>query len=610
VLRFEECSAPAFDRPVSRSRPASLPVLVLRSLVCLPLACGGEPEADSRAPAADSAVPPAVAEIFTDSSAATGLDFVHFNGMSGEYYMAEILSPGGALVDLDNDGDLDVYLLQGHMLGTGKALEDALYPPRHPEPLTDRLYRNELEVSPDGQRTLRFTDVTEESIPQTTGYGVGVAAGDYDNDGRIDLYLANLRANQLLHNNGDGSFTDVTTEAGVGDSRWSAAAAFFDYDRDGWLDLFVGNYVAFPFDEPVSCRDVTGARDYCGPDSYPSIPDRLYHNRGDGSFEDVTERAGLSTFLGPALGVVTADLNGDGWPDIYVANDGHPNNLWLNRADGTFVDEALVGGCAVNASGKAEGSMGVDAADFDRDGDLDLFMTHLATETNTLFRNDGQGLFSDHTNAAGLAAPSRPHTAFGTGWLDYDNDGWLDLVAVNGAVRKLEALARANDPFPLHEPNQLFRNLGGSRFEEVSAQAGEAFIRSEVSRAAVLGDVDNDGDTDILLANNNGPARLLINSVGHRRHWLGLRLLSGEPPRDTPDARAALLREGKPAAWGRVRTAGGYGSANDPRILFGLGDDARVDGIRVHWLDGTVEEWTGVAVDRYTTLVKGTGRAR
>jgi hypothetical protein len=355
---------------------------------------------------------------------------------------------------------------------------------------------------------------------------------------------------------------------------------------------------------------VTGARDYCGPDSYPSIPDRLYHNRGDGSFEDVTERAGLSTFLGPALGVVTADLNGDGWPDIYVANDGHPNNLWLNRADGTFVDEALVGGCAVNASGKAEGSMGVDAADFDRDGDLDLFMTHLATETNTLFRNDGQGLFSDHTNAAGLAAPSRPHTAFGTGWLDYDNDGWLDLVAVNGAVRKLEALARANDPFPLHEPNQLFRNLGGSRFEEVSAQAGEAFIRSEVSRAAVLGDVDNDGDTDILLANNNGPARLLINSVGHRRHWLGLRLLSGEPPRDTPDARAALLREGKPAAWGRVRTAGGYGSANDPRILFGLGDDARVDGIRVHWLDGTVEEWTGVAVDRYTTLVKGTGRAR
>ncbi|MDH3308683.1 MAG: VCBS repeat-containing protein, partial [Acidimicrobiia bacterium] len=491
-------------------------------------------------------------QIFVDAAAETGLDFVHFNGMSGELYMAEIIAPGAALFDFDNDGDLDVYLPQGSMLGPGKTVADATFPPADPERLSDRLFRNELigRSESGSAGALHFTDVTSASgLDTMTRYGMGVAAGDYDNDGWIDLYVTNLGPNQLLRNNGDDTFTDVTDIAGVGDPGWSVPAGFLDYDRDGWLDLFVANYVDFPFEDPVLCRDLTGARDYCGPASYPAQPDRLYRNRGDGTFEDVTARAGLKTEPRPALGVVIADLDDDGSSDIYVANDGEPNYFWANQGDGTFLDEALFAGCAVNASGKAEGSMGVDAADFDRDGDLDLFMTHLVAETNTVFVNDGQGLFSDRTSSTGLGAPSRLHTSFGTGWLDYDNDGWLDLVVVNGAVKKIEALARANDPFPMHEPNQLFRNLGdgSGRYEEVSDSAGSAFALSEVSRGAAIGDIDNDGDTDILIANNGGPVRLLLNQVGHASHWLGLELEADDKGRVLPDTRAALVHAGEPS---------------------------------------------------------------
>ncbi len=578
---------------------------------------------------------PETTEIFVDRARLSSLDFVQFNGMSGGYYMAEVTGSGGALVDLDNDGDLDVYLLQGTMLGAGKTTADAIFPPDRPEPLTDRLYRNDLVTGKDD--TLRFTDVTEQAGLQASRYGMGVATGDFDGDGWVDLYVTNYGANQLLRNDGprddgvedDGwvTFTDVTEEAGVSDPRWSVPAAFFDYDGDGHLDLFVGNYIAAPIDGSISgvkrtiCRDFTGALDYCGPGAFSPEPDRLFHNRGDGTFEDVTAAAGITSGFGGALGVVTADFNGDRRPDIYVANDSKPNNLWLNRGDGTFVDEALLAGCSVNAGGKAEASMGVDAGDFDGDGDLDLFMAHLTSETNTLFLNDGQGVFDDSTIDTGLGPSSRLFTSFGTAWIDYDNDGWLDLITVSGAVKKIEALARAGDPFPVHQTNQLYRNLGAAdgtvRFEEVTDDAGRVFELSEVSRGAVAGDVDNDGDVDVLVVNNSGPVRLLINQVGDRRHWLGLRLLGSDGRRDMLGARVAVYRSGRPKLLRRVRTDGSYASASDPRVLFGLGDvslapplgnETAIDKVHVEWPDGSAEEWTDIPIDRYSTLLQGTGQ--
>ena len=546
---------------------------------------------------------------FTDRAAASGLDFAHFNGMSGEFYSAEIMGPGGALLDFDNDGDLDVYLVQGQMLGPGRTLDQALVAPsRAGLPLTDRLYRNDLRIHPDGTRTLRFTDVTAGSGLGVASYGMGAATGDVDNDGWMDVYRIGLGDNHLFHNNGDGTFTDVTGRTGTNDPRWTAAATFADFDRDGWLDLYVGNYVDPRLDDNLECFSRTGEKDYCGPNRYPPVPDRLYRNRGDGTFADVTLEALRGGDFGPALGVVAADVDADGWMDIYVANDGEPNQLWMNQRDGSFENAAWLAGAAVNRDGRAEGSMGVDAGDFDADGDDDLFMTHIATETNTLYVNDGLGLFEDRTVRVGLGPPSLPYTGFGTGWFDFDNDGWLDLLIANGEIRTMEALAQANDPFPLHQRNQLFRNRGNGRFADVSGDAGGVFKLSEVSRGVAFGDVDNDGDVDVLLTNNNGPVRLLINGVGDRNRWVGLRLVGAAAGRDMLGARVGVFRDAGPALWRRVRTGGSYVSASDPRVLVGLGRAAAVDRVRVVWPDGGVEEWGGVAIDRWTTLTEGTGR--
>jgi hypothetical protein len=359
------------------------------------------------------------------------------------------------------------------------------------------------------------------------------------------------------------------------------------------------------------CRDLAGEVDYCGPDNFRHESDRLWRNLGpeaDGRvrFEDVTETMGLTGGFGPALGVVAADFDGDGWLDLYVANDGAPNNLWHNLEGRGFEDRALMAGTAVNARGRAEASMGVDAADYDGDGDLDLFMTHLVSETNTLYRNDGTGHFDDVTDAAGLGAPSRLHTAFGTAWIDFENDGWLDLVVANGAVKKIEALVRAGDGFPLHEPNQLFRNTGG-RFEEISELGGSGFERSEVSRGVLAGDLDDDGDVDAVVINNNGPARVLLNRTGSERRWLGLRLTVGEPARDAPGAQAAVVRADGAEIWRRVRLDGSFLATQDPRLVFGLGDDPVIAEVRVRWADGKVETWRDLAIDRYHTLHRGTG---
>jgi enediyne biosynthesis protein E4 len=546
-------------------------------------------------------------ELFRDIARDSGIDFVHFNGMSGEYYICEVKCAGAGLFDYDNDGDLDVYLLQGSMLGPGKTLADAKYPPRNLEPPRDRLFRNDLTVHPDGTRTLKFTDVTETSGIVAPHFGIGVAAGDYDNDGDLDLYVSNFGPSQMYRNNGDGTFTDVTRQAGTSDPRYNASAAFVDFDRDGWLDLFVCAYINFNYATHRKCYTHSGEQDYCGPMSFDILPDRLYRNRGDGTFEDVSAKAQITQEYGSALGVVCADLNGDGWIDIYVANDARPNQLWLNRRDGTFQNEALLGGCALNADGHPEAGMGVDAGDFDADGDDDLFMTHLRGETNTIYVNDGTGLFEDRSNETGLGLHSMAYTTFGAAWFDYDNDGWLDILVANGAVNKIEALARAGDPHPFHQPNQLFKNLGNGRFEEVTKSAGSVFKLSEVSRGTAFGDVDNDGDTDVLIINNCGPPRLLINQVGNQNHWMGLRLMDEHKKRDLLGARVGVFRSQGPTLWRNVRSAASYCSANDPRVLVGLGDTTKPTKIQVRWPNGQWEQWKNVPIDTYSTLRQGNG---
>ena len=574
---------------------------------------------DSVHAAPQSSTLPAEEAWFTEQAEAAGIDFVHVNGSSGKFYVSEILGPGAALFDFDNDGDLDVYLVQGGVLGPDETQGGAAAPSEAGS-LTDRLYRNDLEVHADGTRTLRFTDVTDGSGLEARSYGMGVAAGDVNNDGRVDLYRTSLEANQLFLNNGDGTFTDVTRETGTGDPRWSVSAAFTDIDRDGWLDLYVGNYLDHRLDaRQPECFTRTGERDYCGPSAFASVPDRLYRNRGDGTFADVTAEAQVATEYGATLGVVAADLDADGWPDLYVANDGEPNQLWMNRRDGSFANVALLAGAALNGDGRTEGSMGVDAGDFDGDGDDDLFMTHLTRETNTLYLNDGTGLFEDRSATTGIGAPSVAYTGFGTAWFDYDNDGWLDLLVVNGAVQashqryatgSVEATAGTGEPLRLDQPNQLFRNLGNGRFEEVSERAGAIFALSEVSRGAAFGDVDNDGDADVLVTNNNGPARLLINHVGQRNRWLGLRLVGGAGRRDMPGARVGVFPDSGPALWRRARSDGSYASANDPRVLVGLGAASAVQRVRVIWPGGREEEWTDVPVNQWLTLEEGSGRSR
>ena len=561
---------------------------------------------------------------FVERAAELGLDFVHFNGASGHFYYPEILPPGVGLLDYDNDGDLDVFLVQGSMLGPDPNVAAALIPPASPGPLTGRLYRNDLEIGPDGSRSWRFVDVTEQSGLTADGYGFGVAVGDIDNDGWIDLLVTSFESERLFRNEGDGTFTDVSDRAGIeARNAFGVSAAFVDYDRDGWLDLYIGDNVDYGLDNRTVCPNTAGARDYCPPETYGGLPDRLYRNLGNGRFDDVSatalrhvntggvSRATLGRF-GPALGVATADYDGDGWLDIYVANDGTENLLWINQRDGTLTDAALLSGAALSGLGTPEAGMGVDAGDFDDDGDEDLFMTHLTTEGNNLYVNDGSGMFRDESAASRLGPGSLPYTGWGSAWFDFDNDGRLDVMAVNGTVVAVDG--REDDPFPYGQRNTLFRNLGGRRFEDVTDRAGAVFELSEVSRGAAFGDVDNDGDMDVLVGNNTGPVRLLVNTIGNRRHWVGLRLVGSMDGsaaghgRDMLGARVAVVRDGEPTRWRRVRSDGSYASANDPRVLVGLGDSATAPDVQVRWPSGRTEAWDDVAVDRYTTLIEGQGR--
>ena len=422
---------------------------------------------------------------------------------------------------------------------------------------------------------------------------MGAATGDYDNDGDLDLLVTSFGPETLYRNNGNGTFTDVTRESGVTDAQWSTSAAFLDYDRDGDLDLFVANYLDFTLAGNKRCNDALGARDYCSPRAYRPVPDTLYRNDGRGHFVNVTEAAGISKADGAGLGVATGDYNGDGWLDLYVANDATPNQLWINQRNGTFVDEGLLSGSALNAAGNPEGSMGIASGDFDADGDEDLFVTNIVGETFVLYLNDGRGSFDDARARVGLAAPTAAFTGFGTGWLDYDNDGWLDLFITNGAVNIVEA--QRGEKFPFRMRNQLFRNTGAGRFEETSKAGGPAFDRAEIGRGAAFGDVDNDGDMDVVVTNNNGPVRLLLNQAGNGNHWLQLRLQQAPANRLAFGAWVGVERAGRPTAWRRVRSDGSYLSASDVRVHVGLGPSAAAPAVVVQWPDGVRERWTNVA---------------
>jgi hypothetical protein len=398
----------------------------------------------------------------------------------------------------------------------------------------------------------------------------------------------------------------VTAAAGASDELWSTSAAFVDYDRDGRLDLYVANYVDFSIAGNRRCADAVGAPDYCSPRVYHPVPDRLYRNLGTGRFADVTEQAGIARADGAGLGVTTGDYNRDGWPDLYVANDATPNHLWINRHDGTFADEGVLSGAALNAAGNPEGSMGIASGDFDLDGDEDLLVTNLAGETFVLYENDGSGNFSDQRTRSGLAAPTAAMTGFGTDWLDYDNDGWLDVFFANGGVNTIAA--QRGQPRPLKMKNQLFRNAAGKRFEDVSAMAGPSFAEPEVGRGAAFGDIDNDGDEDILVTSNGGPLRLLLNQGTAGNHWLQIDLQQPGPNRAAVGAYVGIERTGRPAAWRRVKTDGSYLSASSPRLHFGLGPSAAVDAVVVQWPDGQRERWTRIDPDRVVVLIRGTGR--
>lgn len=551
---------------------------------------------------------------FRDVAAEAGLHFQHFTGATGQYYLPEIMGSGVALIDYDGDGDLDIFVVQGTVLEPGKTAADARFPAPAGSKPGNRLFRNMLKET----GKLQFVDVTEQAGLSYTGYGMGVAVGDYNNDGHPDLYVTNFGANLLYRNNGDGTFTNVTKEAGVEDGVWSTSAAFVDYDRDGLLDLYVAHYLDFTVKGNKECSDVTGQRDYCAPSAYKAVRHRLYHNLGNGKFQDVTQSAGIGGASGPGLGVVCADFNEDGWPDIYVANDGAANFLWLNNGNGTFREAALLSGAAYASDGVARAGMGVTAGDFDGSGNESIFVTNLTREGATLYRNTSKqeprdtirnsrnSDFTDATAQFGLYQPTFPFTGFGTSWFDYDNDGRLDLFIANGAVTGMESLR--GEAYPFHQRNLLLHN-DGSKFRDVSAEAGGPFTLSEVGRGAAFGDVDNDGRVDIVVSNNNGPLRLLLNETNRVGHWVEAQLQGTKSNRDGIGTRVTFVRPGQTTVWRRAFTDGSYLSASDVQVHLGLGDVAGNVTLLVDWPDGLREKWDDVKADSRVVLREGAGRA-
>ncbi len=575
-------------RPPSRAITSMQGTLVVGVLLILLTGCGTRDNARRADP-------------FREAAIETGLDFRHFNGATGDFYMPEIVGAGVGLIDYDGDGDLDIYLIQGSFINPAKKLGDALFPPGKNWKPGNRLFRNDF--IPTGK--LHFTDVTEQAGVGSVSEGMGVAIGDYNNDGYPDIYVTNFGANILYRNNGDGTFTDVTREAGLEDNQWSTSAAFCDLDGDGKLDLFVAHYVNFPVNANPLCRNQSGEHDYCGPKVFHPVPSRLYRNLGNGHFEDVTDKSGITASYGAGLGVACADFNHDGRMDLYVANDQNANILWINKGNMHFEDQALLAGAAYNGEGKALSGMGIAVGDIDNHGSEDILVTNLMGESNSLFRNEGNGFFHDATAEFGLAAPSLPYTGFGVKFLDYDNDGLLDMYAVNGAVETISALR--GKPYPYQMKNRLFHN-DGKKFIDVSDVSGPALQLEAIGRGLAIGDLNNDGRIDMIATNNNTRPWLLLNQDSSGGHWLLVQLEGTRTNRGGLGAEVGLLRTGQKPLWRRSQPDGSYISASDPRVHFGLGESTKIEGVVVRWVGGAAELFHDIKADSIVKLREGAGQ--
>ena len=530
--------------------------------------------------------------VLVDVTQALGVSFAQTPGAHSDYPLPASMGGGVALFDADSDGDLDLYLVNGHADGdgpTGSRGEE-----------TNALFLQD--------ETGRFQDSTATSGLGDNGYGMGVAVGDVDADGDPDLYVTNLGEDRLFLNAGDASFTDGTEAAGLGDEGWGCSATFLDYDSDGDLDLYVTRYVEFDeSDRSTDCKDTLGRRDFCSPKTFQASADLLYENLGRGRFQDVSEESGVASERAAGLGVVSADFDADGLLDIYVANDGYANHLWRNQGDGTFTEDAIQRGCALNRDGAPEAGMGVLAEDLDGDGSVDLFMTHLRNESNTLYKNLGGGHFTDATARAGIARPSLPATGFGTAALDIELDGDLDIVIVNGRVTRTDVAPGAGLPAPWDAYCEANMILLRDQKSYVPAQAsGDFGVDVSVSRGLARGDIDSDGDLDIVVTGVAGPTAIYRNDTPRSGSWIMVDARTGTPPR--PAIGAVITLHAKGARWSRTaRRGGSYLSSSPPTAHFGLGEVERYDNIEVTWPGGATESFPGGDVNQVVTLTEGGG---
>ncbi len=517
---------------------------------------------------------------FSDQTEVAGIHFKHINGASEQKYLPETMGAGCLFFDYDNDGFLDIYLVN-----SGKSCENTSQPRTQADEM-NALYHN------NGDGT--FTNVTAQAgFQKNNGYGMGCLSADYDNDGDADLYLTNFGRNQLYRNNGDGTFTDVTSHAGVGDSHWSVSASFGDYNLDGYLDLYVVNYLDYQIETAHACL-LEGVHIYCGPHEYPGARDTLYRNNGDGTFTDVTGRSGVRN-TGKGLGVIFTDYNNDGYPDIFVANDAVQDFLYRNNGNGTFTDVAVTAGIAYNSEGRATASMGIANGDYDNDGMLDLFVTNFSLEVNSLFHNDGDGFFTMTTFETGLAEPSFSQLGFGTQFLDADNSGTLDLFVANGHV--WDNVSQITPSLSYKQKCQLFENIGTGNFKDITKAAGPFFTRPVVARGTAIGDYDNDGDSDILVSCGGETPVLLQNDSQMANNWLKIQVVGTKSNRDGTGAKVKVQTNEKTQVK-EVTCGGSYASGSEHNLLFGLGTHSKVQSIEVRWQGGHIQRLENISANQ------------
>ena len=532
---------------------------------------------------------PRITVRFTDIRPSTGITFRQDSTQTEEKYYLETMGTGVAWLDYDQDGLMDLFFVQS-------AATD-IYKPE--KPLRCALYHN------NGDGT--FTDVTEKAGLGGEGhYGQGVAVGDYDNDGYPDIYVTGYGRAILYHNNGNGTFTDLTVKAGVADEGgWSTSSGWFDYDKDGYLDLLVTNYIEWTPKANLWCGERRpGYRSYCNPGNYKGQRTKLYHNNHDGTFTDVSDKSGVGKPESKGMGVVLADFNNDGWTDIAIANDTWPNFLFLNKHDGTFQDLSLVSGLAASADGRYEAGMGIDAADVDGDGWQDVYVTHLDFELNRLYHNNGDGTFDDYTYRSGIGNKAILFSGVSMKFLDYDNDGWPDILQLNGAM--LDNVSLYHSEVSYKEPLLMFRNLGKGRFEKVANSLGPDFNRPIAGRGLATADFDNDGDIDIALNNRGDLPGILRNDGGNANHWLEILLIGTKSNRDGIGSSLKLTAEGVTHVE-QSKGGMGYMSASDPRIHFGLGRRTKIDALEITWPSGQVDKLTSIPVDHIIAVREGVG---